>query len=275
MESVGMVGAGAMGRALLERLKLAGIQATVYDPDPAALEQARSIGAQIAGSSAEVAESSTLVDVVVRTDQDVLDCIVGHKGLLEAAHAGTLVLLHSTILPQTTEQAEKAAHRRAVFVLDACMAGVPDTVLKGDLTFLVGGPSELVDRAKPHLLKMGNEVLHMGSLGAGNVAKLMENLVMGAETLILHEAIQLGRARDLSYPESLKMLRQIYMGTVLDRWEEVFDPSGNDMTPRTGRNLFGKDIPLAAELGRIYGLDLPITEQLGAVSQRIVGRRGF
>ncbi len=275
MEKIGMVGAGAMGRALLERLKLGGIKATVYDPDPAALEQARSMGADVAGSAAEVAESSTLVDVVVRTDQDVLDCFIGHQGVLEAAHAGTLVLLHSTILPQTTDQAEKAAHRRAVFVLDACMAGVPDTALKGDLTFLVGGPTDLVDRAKPHLLKMGKEVLHMGPLGAGNVAKLMENLVMGAETLILHEAIQLGKAGGLSYPDSLKMLRQIYMGTVLDRWEEVFDPSGNDVTPRTGRNLFGKDIPLAAELGRIYGLDLPVTEQLGAVSQRIVERRGF
>lgn len=275
MEKIGMVGAGAMGRALLERLRLAGIGATVYDPDPAAVGQARSLGAEIAGSAAEVAESSTLVDVVVRTDQDVLDCIIGHQGVLEAAHAGTLVLLHSTILPQTTQQAEKAAHRHAIFVIDACMAGVPDTVLKGDLTFLVGGPTELVDRAKPHLLKMGKEVLHMGPLGAGNVAKLMENLLMGSETLILHEAIQIGTAGGISYPKAVKMLKQIYMGTVLDRWEEVFDPSGNDMTPRSGRNLFGKDIPLAAELGRIYGLDLPIAEQLGAVSQRIVERRGF
>ena len=273
MEKVGMVGVGAMGSALLERLKLAGVQATVYDSYPPSLETARSIGAAIAASAAAVARASTIVDVVVRTDQDVLDCVMGKNGLLEGAEAGTLVLLHSTILPQTTRKVADAARQRDVYVMDACMLGVPSVVREGNLDFVVGGPAELIDRARPHLLQMGKRVLHVGPLSAGNVAKIIKNLTSGAETLIIHEAIQIGEAAGFPYREALEMLRQAYTGTVLDHWERTFDPSGAGSTPRPGRNIFGKDIPLAAELGRQLGLNLPITDQLAAAGLRILSAK--
>ena len=270
MEKVGMIGVGAMGAALLERLKLAGVQATVYDAHAPSLQEARSLGAKIAASAAEVANESTLIDVVVRTDQEALTCVIGHDGILEGAHAGTLVLLHSTILPQTSRQVEEAAHKKAVFVIDACMAGVPATVRAGNLTFLVGGPDELVARAKPHLLKMGKQVLHMGPLGTGNVAKLIRNMVSGAETLIVQEALQIGIAGGIPYPAALEMMRQVDSEGVLSRWQKTFDPSGQNPIPRSGRNVLNKDIPLAAELARHYGLNLPLTEQLDLAAQKVV-----
>ncbi len=270
MEKVGIVGVGAMGIALLERLKLAGVQATVYDSDPPALEAASSVGADVASSSADVAKASTIIDVVVRSDQDVLDCTLGREGVLEGAQAGTLVLLHSTILPQTTRKVADAARKSGVHVIDACMTSVPRVVREGKLTFLVGGPAELVDRAKPHLLNMGKQVMHMGPLGAGNVAKLIKNLVTGSETLIVHEAIKIGEAGGIPYRDALEMMRQVYSGTILNRWKDRFDPSGADPTPRAGHNIFNKDIPLAGELGRQYGLDIPITEQLVAAGNRLL-----
>jgi len=162
METVGMIGVGAMGLALLERLKLAGVRATVYDSYPPAVEAARSLGCEIASSAADVARQSTLVDVVVRTDEDVVQCMTGLKGVLEKAASGTLVLLHSSILPQTVQQVAAAAHAKSVSVVDACMTGVPATVRAGELCFVVGGAGDLVARAEPHLLKMGKQVLHMG-----------------------------------------------------------------------------------------------------------------
>ena len=102
METIGMIGTGAMGLALLERLKIAGIPDVVcYDVYGPALENARKLGFSTAASVAEVADRATLIDVVVRTDQDMLDCMLGADGVIEAAPPGTLLLLHSSILPQT------------------------------------------------------------------------------------------------------------------------------------------------------------------------------
>lgn len=265
-----MIGVGAMGLALLERLKLADVAVTAYDTYAPALEQARVLGCKIASTAAEVARASTLVDVIVRTDEDVVQCMTGPGGVLENAKQGTLVLIHSSILPQTVKQIEAAAQPKAVGVVDACMTGVPAVVRSGNLCFLVGGAGDLVARAEPHLLKMGKQVLHMGPAGTGAVAKLIKNMVSGSETLIVHEAIQIGLAGGIPYPQALEMMRQTGHDSVLNRWQRTFDPSGENPLPKSGRNVMSKDIPLAAELARLYGLDTPITEQLGKAAARIV-----
>ena len=184
METIGMIGTGAMGLALLERLKIAGIPDVVcYDVYGPALENARKLGFSTAASVAEVAGRATLIDVVVRTDQDMLDCMLGADGAIEAAPPGTLLLLHSSILPQTVKAVDAAARAKGVHTIDACMTGVPSTVRAGKLSFVVGGPERLVERARPHLLKMSQEVFHMGPIGTGAVGKLIKNMLGGAETL--------------------------------------------------------------------------------------------
>jgi 3-hydroxyisobutyrate dehydrogenase len=273
MEAIGIIGVGAMGSALLERLKIAGAQATVYDIDPAALEAARSTGARVAGSIAELTAASTIVDVVVRTDKEVLDCTTGKGGILDNAKPDTLIVLHSTILPQTTRKVAEAAGKRNVRVIDACMLGVPRTVRAGDLIFVVGGPDESVERARPHLLNMAKKVIHMGAVGAGNTSKLIKNLTSGAETLMIHEALQLGESEGLKFPRVLEMLQQVESEKLLARWQRVFDPTSPAPTPHVGRNVFDKDVPLAGELARQSGLDLPIIEQLAAAAKRLVKQK--
>lgn len=273
MEKIGIVGVGKMGSALLERLKLAGVEATAFDIAPSAAEAARSLGARMAASAKAVAQASTLIDVVVHNDQEVLDCTMGKDGILEGAQAGALLLLHSTIHPDTTKKVAEAAGRRNVYVIDACMTAVPRIVRQGGLTFLVGGPAELVERARPHLLQMAKEAIHMGPLGTGNVAKLIKNLVTASETLIVHEAIRIGQAGGIPCREALAMMQKTRSESVLNRWQERFDVSGPNPTVRAGQNLYDKDIPLAAEVGRQFGLDIPITEQLAAAGRRLVGSK--
>jgi 3-hydroxyisobutyrate dehydrogenase-like beta-hydroxyacid dehydrogenase len=271
MEKIGMIGTGAMGLALLERLKLAGVSDVVcYDAYMPALEDARKLGFTVAANAADVARCTTLIDVVVRTDQDMLDCMLGADGVIEAAAPGTLLLLHSSILPQTVKTVEAAARCRRVHAIDACMTGVPNTVRAGKLSFVVGGAEELVERARPHLLKMSQEVFHMGPVGTGAVGKLIKNMLGGAETLIVHEAIQIGIAGGIPYPKALEMMRRIGHDSVLNRWQNTFDPSGSDPLPRSGRNVLNKDIPLVAELARLLGTETPITQQLAAAADRVV-----
>ena len=265
-----MIGTGAMGLALLERLKLTGIEVVCYDAHAPALEPIRALGMRTVESSAAVARESTLIDIVVRTDQDVLDCVLGPKGVLETARPESLLLLHSSILPHTVKQVADAARAKGIQAIDACMTGVPDTVRAGNLCFVVGGPDELVERAKPHLLKMSKEVFHMGPLGTGAIGKLIVNMLGGAETLIVHEAIQIGMAGGIPYQKALELMRRVGHNSVLNRWERTFDASGNDPLPKSGRNVLNKDVPLVAELARLYNLDVPITQELSASARRIV-----
>lgn len=269
MEKIGLVGVGAMGSALLERLQLAGVQPIVYDIDAAALEAARSRGAEIAASAAEVARAASVVDIVVRTDEEALDCTLGAGAIVENAQPDALIILHSTILPQTTRKVAEAARQRGVQVIDACMLGVPKAVRAGQLIFVVGGPDDVVERARTHLLRMGKQVIHMGPEGAGNTAKLIKNLTSGAETLMMHEVLQLGEAEGLKFPQVLEMLQEIESERLLDRWRNVFDPSSDSPVPRLGKNVFQKDVPLAAELAQQDGLRLPILKQLAAASKRL------
>lgn len=270
MEKIGMIGIGAMGSILLEHLRRAGVSVSAYDCAPAALERAGALGADTAESSRAVAEGTTLIDVVVRTDAEVLDCVTGKNGVLEGARSGTLILIHSTIHPRTTKKVAEAARAGGVDVLDACMLGSPRIARTGNITFLVGGPADRVERAKPHLLRMGKDVIHTGPLTTGNVTKIVKNLVTGSETLVLYEAAQLAQAGGIDYRDALEILHKTYTGTVLDRWRDVFDPAKGDPMPPAGQNVFQKDIPLAADLARDYGLSLGITERLAATGLRIV-----
>lgn len=271
MEKIGFVGTGAMGSALLSRLKLANVTATAFDIAPAAMEAARREGAQTASSAKSVAQAATIIDVVVRTDQEVLDCTLGNDGILAGAAPGTLVLLHSTIRPTTTKKIAQAAAETRVYVIDACMTAVPSVVRQGGLTFLVGGQKALFDRAKPHLMNMAKDAFHMGPLGCGNITKLFKNMVTAAEALIVYEALQIAKAGGIDYRAALDLMQKTRSQHVLDRWNTRFDLTGGDLKFNPGTNLYDKDLPLAAEVGKALGASIPVTEQLAALGIRLNG----
>jgi 3-hydroxyisobutyrate dehydrogenase-like beta-hydroxyacid dehydrogenase len=206
----------------------------------------------------------------VRTDDELLDVTLGSAGVLEGASPGTLVLLHPTTLPQTTIRIAEAAQSRDVHVIDATMLGVPDVVRAGRLRFLAGGAPELVERARPHLLRMGEQVIHVGTLGTGNAAKLIHNLLSGAQTLLVHEALLVGEAAGIPYPQTLDLMRDLATERrPFDQWQRTFDPSGADPTPRVGFNTLPKDVPLAGELAELYGLETPIISALATAALRL------
>jgi 3-hydroxyisobutyrate dehydrogenase-like beta-hydroxyacid dehydrogenase len=271
MENIGFVGTGAMGSALLSRLKLANIKALAFDIAPAGVEAARVEGAEIAPSAKAVAQVSTIIDVVVRTDQEVLDCTLGKDGVLEGATPGALVLLHSTIRPSTTKKVAEAAADKRVNVIDACMTAVPRVVRQGGLTFLVGGQKAFFDRAKPHLLNMAKDAVHMGPLGCGNVTKLFKNMVTASEALVVYEALQIAKAAGIGYKAALDLMQKTRSANILERWESRYDLSGEELKFNPGTNLYDKDLPLAAEVGKTLGADIPVVEALAKLGIKLNG----
>jgi 3-hydroxyisobutyrate dehydrogenase-like beta-hydroxyacid dehydrogenase len=271
MEKIGFVGTGAMGSALLSRLKLANVVATAFDIAPKAMEVARAEGAQTAPSAKAVAQGSTIIDVVVRTDQEVLECTLGNNGVLEGAAPGSLVLLHSTIRPATTKKVAELAADKRINVIDACMTAVPAMVRQGGLTFLVGGQKAFFERAKPHLLNMAKDAVHMGPLGCGNVTKLFKNMVTASEALIVYEALQIAKAGGVSYKAALDLMKKTKSQHILDRWESRYDISGDELKFDPGTNLYDKDLPLAAEVGKSLGADIPVVEALNKLGVKLNG----
>ena len=271
MEKIGFVGTGAMGSALLSRLKLAGVPSVAFDIAPRAMEAARAEGAQTADSAKAVAQQSTIVDVVVRTDEEVLQCMLGNDGVLEGAAPGALVLLHSTIRPATTKKVALLAADKRVNVIDACMTAVPSAVRQGQLTFLVGGQKAFYQRARPHLLNMAKDAVHMGPLGCGNVTKLFKNMVTASEGLIVYEALQIAKAGGVSYKAALDLRQKTKSQHVLDRWETRFDFSDGELKFNPGSNLYDKDLPLAAEVGKSLNADIPVVEALAQLGIKLNG----
>ena len=271
MEKIGFVGTGAMGSALLSRLKLTNVAAVAFDIASSAMEAAQKEGADTAPSAKAVAQASTIIDVVVRTDQEVIECTLGKDGILEGATPGSLVLLHSTIRPTTTKKVAEAAADKRVNVIDACMTAIPRVVRQGGLTFLVGGQKAFFDRAKPHLLNMAKDAVYMGPLGCGNVTKLFKNMVTASEALVVYEALQIAKAGGIGYKAALDLMQKTKSSNILERWETRYDISAGDLKFNAGTNLYDKDLPLAAEVGKSLGAEIPVVEALAKLGIKLNG----
>jgi len=258
MEPVGLVGVGAMGTALLKRLVLAGRKVKAYDILDQRTAAAAKAGAEAAASPKAAAEGAQCTHVFVRTDDEVRDAVLGTDGVLEGASTGALVLLHSTIMPDTTKRIAEAAAARGVTVIDAPVTAIPRVVAAGDAVFLLGGGDDGVARAGAQLEALGKGVWHFGPTGAGNVAKIAKNFINAAERVVLAETLNMVEAGGLDVAKFLEMAVAEDGGSAISRWERAFELVGNHAEPRPASNLMNKDVRLAAELADAQGVSAPV-----------------
>lgn len=223
-------------------------------------------------------EARKILDPVL---EHMMEAVHRYEGTREPSDGGwaigsdlkldyTAVGQTTNLQPQRKRVAAAAADKR-INVIDACMTAVPSTVRQGGLTFLVGGPKALFDRAKPHLLQMAKDAFHMGPLGCGNVTKLFKNMVTASEGLIIYEALQIAKAGGVSYRAALELMQKTKSQHVLDRWKSRFDVSGDELKFNPGTNLYDKDLPLAAEVGTSLGADIPVVEALSRLGTKLNG----
>ena len=118
---------------------------------------------------------------------------------------------------------------------------------------------------------MAKDAIYMGPLGCGNVSKLFKNMVTASEALIVYEAMQIAKAGGINYKAALDLMQKTKSQHVLDRWETRFDITGSGLKFNAGTNLYDKDLPLAAEVGKELGADIPVTEQLARLGIRLNG----
>jgi 3-hydroxyisobutyrate dehydrogenase-like beta-hydroxyacid dehydrogenase len=267
-ETVALIGVGALGKALLKQLHKAGKRVQAYDVEEAARQFAHEQGAVVKASAAAAALGATHIHVLVASDTQAPDATTGQTGALTMAAAGCVLLLHSTILPETTRAVGKTGAEKGVRVIDAPITGVPHRLETGQGMFLVGGAKEDVEDVRSYLLKLGSAVHHFGPLGAGNVAKLAKNLYNASERVLLAEILNLVAAGGLDIRQFLEMQIAAEPRPAVAEWARNFDIAEGHARPRPTTNLFGKDVMLAATLSRGLSLNAPLTEGVQQTAER-------
>ncbi|MDH3240018.1 MAG: NAD(P)-dependent oxidoreductase [Alphaproteobacteria bacterium] len=271
VDHVALIGTGDMGQGLLDRMIKAGLKVTAFDVSKDNLDAAKSIGAEIAASAAAAAKGQHIIHLLVRTDDQVLAAALGPGGALEGAEAGSILILHSTIMPETTRKVAAAAEKKGVTVIDSPITAVPRRVHAGEATFLVGGPDDVVAEIRPHLEALGKQVCHFGPLTSGNVAKICKNLTNGIERVMLSECARIASAGGLDAGQFLDMARSISTGAAVMTWDRVFDIKDRKAVVKPLEPddiLLSKDVQHAEALAKSFGLDLPLTSGAAATARR-------
>ena len=269
-DRIALIGVGAMGRALLSRLREAGKTVQAYDVADAARQAARDGGATLSASPAEAARGASHVHVIVASDEQVDQVMLGPDGVLAGAAPGTMVLLHSTILPSTTQKIAETAAKSKIDVIDAPITAVPTRLEAGHGVFLLGGTAAQVEAVRGHLMSLGENVHHFGPLGAGNVAKLAKALINAGERVLINEALDLAASGQLNLEQFLEMERATGNEGPVMRWERIYAIENGRARHRPASNLFNKDIVLAAKLAEANRLDAPMTQGAARTSARWV-----
>src|SRR5213592_5216298 len=188
---IGFIGTGTMGQPMLSNLVKKGHSVVAYDVVEPALEGAVKRGATRAGSAAEAAKASELVITMLPSSPHVEAAYLGAAGILEGIARGRLCVDMSTIDPAASRRVAEAAKKRGVRFIDAPVSGGVPRAEDGTLAIMVGGDPRDVDEARPVLAAMGANIIHVGPVGSGEVAKLCNNLIAGVAAVAVSEAFRI------------------------------------------------------------------------------------
>ncbi|RXQ99726.1 3-hydroxyisobutyrate dehydrogenase [Pseudoxanthomonas composti] len=266
MSRIAFIGLGNMGGPMAANLVKAGHTLSVFDLVPAALDAAKAAGATAADSALETLEGAEVVISMLPASQHVEGLYLGQDGILEKIPAGALVIDCSTIAPATARKVAEAASARGLSMLDAPVSGGTAGAQAGTLTFIVGGEAATLEHAREVLQAMGKNIFHVGANGAGQVAKLCNNMALGVIMAVTGEAIALGVAHGLD-PKVLSQMMAVSTGRswateVCNPWPGVLDnaPASRGYSGGFGNDLMLKDLGLAVEAAMRVGATIPLGE---------------
>jgi 3-hydroxyisobutyrate dehydrogenase-like beta-hydroxyacid dehydrogenase len=193
-ERVGFIGLGIMGSRMAANIRRANFDLTVWNRTRATADGwAAQHGARVADTPAQLARSSEVVITMVVDGDQVASVLLGESGAVEGAHDGLLCIDMSTIAPSTTRAIGAELTRHGVRMVDAPVTGSAPKAEDGTLTIMAGGNPADVERARPLLEAMGELIVHVGELGQGEMAKLINNAVAAVNCAVLGEALLVAR----------------------------------------------------------------------------------
>ena len=191
---IGFIGTGTMGQPMLANLVKKEFDVVAFDIVPAALDTAVRLGAARVGSVGEAAANCDLVITMLPSSANVEAVYLGSEGIVGTAARGRLCVDMSTIDPGTSQRVAARLKERSLRFLDAPVSGGVGGATAGTLAIMVGGDAGDLEEARPVLAAMGANIIHVGAVGAGEVAKLCNNLISGTVAVAVSEAFRIGEA---------------------------------------------------------------------------------
>lgn len=249
---VGFVGIGRMGFPMATNVLEAGFATHVVDVDEAALTAFEDQGGERAASPAELARECRSVHLVVRDAEQIHAIANSDDGLFagfEDSDGGILVV-HSTVGPETPEQLAAAAPS-GVAVVDAAISGAPFRAEAGTLSLMIGGDAEIVEYLEPVFAAMARRQFYVGSIGNGMATKLSNNLVTLSNIMIVANGLRLGTAYGIDEETLLEVFEASTANSfVLENWEFFTTPDRHDGGLEGFADLCAKDFEHILDLAR-------------------------
>lgn len=253
MANIAFIGLGNMGGPMATNLVKAGHQVCVYDLSAQAVIDVVEHGASTAVSAQECVKDAEFIVSMLPAGKHVSGIYLGDDGLINHIAPGSLVIDSSTIDSQTSQLVGAALKEQGIEFIDAPVSGGVGGATAGTLSFMVGGSTENFARAKPVLDNMGKNIFHAGEHGAGQVAKVCNNMLLSVLMAGTAEALQLGIANGLD-PKVLSDIMSKSSGSnwtldVYNPCPDVMDgvPSSNNYQGGFMVDLMAKDLGLAMD----------------------------
>ena len=262
---IGFIGLGIMGKPMARNLLAAGFELTVHSRSPEPVDELVAAGATRGSDPAEVAAVADITITMLPDTPDVETVLVGSPGVIEGAASGSLVIDMSSIDPGATRTIAGAFEARGVAMLDAPVSGGERGAIDATLSIMVGGTDEAFRRAAPVFEALGNNVVHIGPSGAGQVAKACNQLVVAATIEAVAEALLLAERSGVDAAKVREALLGGFAGS------KILEVHGQRMLDRSFApgfriRLHRKDARIVEEAAVATGTPIPsftvVAEQL-------------
>ncbi len=254
--SVGWIGAGRMGYALIERLLEAGYDVSVYNRTRSKAEPLAERGAKLVDTAAQLADRD-VVFIMVAASDDLEDVTAGEDGLLTADASPQIIVDCSTVSAAVSEKIRGLAADRGTTLLAAPVSGNPKVVRSGKLTLAISGPREAYDGTEHLLRPLGRGVTYVGEGEVARLVKICHNVFLGVVAQSLAEITVLAEQGGTSRQAFLEFLNNSVMGSVFTRYKS---PAlvNLDFSPTFTNVLLRKDFDLGLEAAREHGVPMPV-----------------
>jgi len=267
-QTIGFVGLGNMGRAMVDHLMAGGHALRVHARRAEAMQPFVARGATACGSPAEAARGAAVVFTNVTATADVEQVLFGPGGVIESATPGTIVIDHGTISAAATRGFAARLAEQGIDMLDCPVSGGVKAAQAGTLSIMVGGKTEVLERARPLLQLLGKTITHCGGHGDGQVVKACNQIVQVVNIQGIAEAMLFARANGVD-PQT--MLAAISAGFAGSRMLDLMGPkmAGRDFAAGIEARLHHKDYGLIVDMAREAHLAMPavalVAQQLNAL----------
>ncbi len=249
---VGFIGLGIMGSGMAANLVAEGHDVVVWNRTPARMEPLVGAGATAATSPADVAARCDVVLVCVSDTPDVEEVVAG---LLDAVGPGALVVDHSTVSPSATRRLAELVAERGGSWLDAPVSGGSEGAAKGTLSIMVGGEAADLERVMPYLEAYGTTITHVGPVGSGQLAKIVNQILVVVNQLAASEALLFAEQAGLDLATTIDAVKDGAAGSwmLANRGPQMIE---RDWRPGFSIDLQQKDVRLALEAADELGVPL-------------------